>query len=110
MPSKETFAFDYLRDCLVKQEEDFLQRVERCGFALIDEVDDVLIDEIKSKYYTGESFNPLGLGFYVNGEEKYYQVDKSQFEFNPSLDTKLSDADNHIDIIYKGVSPSSISV
>ena len=48
--SKETFAFDYLRDCLVRKQEDLLQREEKPGFALIDEVDDALIDDARVPY------------------------------------------------------------
>ena len=43
--SKQTFAFDYLRDNVIRSKEDMLQRVEYPGFALIDEVDDCLIDD-----------------------------------------------------------------
>ena len=48
--SKDTFAFDYLRDCLIKKKEDLLQRETKPGFALIDEVDDVLIDDAQIPY------------------------------------------------------------
>ena len=57
--SKETFAFDYLRDSMAKKEEDFLQRIERVGYALIDEVDDCLIDDAKTPYqiaYNGPTY------------------------------------------------------
>lgn len=48
--SKSAFAFDYLRDCGIKKIGDFIQRVERPGFALIDEVDDCLIDDALTPY------------------------------------------------------------
>lgn len=43
--SKQTFAFDYLRDNVIRSKEDLLQRVDYPGFALIDEVDDCLVDD-----------------------------------------------------------------
>ncbi len=48
--SKETFAFDYLRDSLIKKKEDLLQREDKPGFALIDEIDDALIDDAQIPY------------------------------------------------------------
>ncbi len=48
--AKETFAFDYLRDCLIKKKEDMLQREGKPGFALIDEIDDALIDDAQVPY------------------------------------------------------------
>lgn len=48
--SKQTFAFDYLRDNNISRKEDMLQREERPGFGLIDEVDDVLIDDAQVPY------------------------------------------------------------
>ena len=48
--SKQTFAFDYLRDNSISKREDMLQREERPGFALIDEVDDCLIDDAQVPY------------------------------------------------------------
>lgn len=48
--SKQTFAFDYLRDNTVTAEQDMLQRIDRPGFALIDEVDDALIDDAEVPY------------------------------------------------------------
>ncbi len=51
--SKASFAFDYLRDCIAEKREDLLQREENPGFALIDEVDDVLIDDAQCPYVLG---------------------------------------------------------
>lgn len=48
--SKQTFAFDYLKDNIVKDENDMLQRIDNPGFALIDEVDDALIDDAEIPY------------------------------------------------------------
>ncbi len=48
--SKSTFAFDYLRDNGIRKKEDMVQRVERPGFALIDEVDDALVDDAQVPY------------------------------------------------------------
>lgn len=48
--SKSTYAFDYLRDCSVKKLDQIIQRVEKPGFALIDEIDDALIDDALTPY------------------------------------------------------------
>lgn len=48
--SKQTFAFDYLRDNSITKKSDMLQRPEKPGFALIDEVDDALIDDAQVPY------------------------------------------------------------
>ena len=48
--SKDTFAFDYLRDNLIRKKEDLLQREYKPGFALIDEIDDALIDDAQTPY------------------------------------------------------------
>lgn len=51
--SKASFAFDYLRDSIAREKEDLLQREENPGFALIDEIDDVLIDDAFCPYVLG---------------------------------------------------------
>ena len=48
--SKATFAFDYLRDNGIRKKEDMMQRLGRPGFALIDEVDDALVDDAQVPY------------------------------------------------------------
>lgn len=48
--SKQTFASDYLKDNMVKNKKDLLQRIEKPQFALIDEIDEVLIDDAKEPY------------------------------------------------------------
>lgn len=48
--SNSSFAFDYLRDSQITKKEDMLQREENPGFALIDEVDDALIDAAQCPY------------------------------------------------------------
>lgn len=53
--SKSAIAFDYLRDSTAMEVEDFLQREENPGFALIDEIDDVLIDDAQCPYVLGGS-------------------------------------------------------
>lgn len=51
--AKSAFAFDYLRDSTITKREDMLQREENPGFALIDEVDDALIDDAQCPYVLG---------------------------------------------------------
>ncbi len=46
---KSEIAFDYLRDTIAESKDDLVCRRER-GFALIDEVDDALIDDARSPY------------------------------------------------------------
>lgn len=53
--SKSSFAFDYLKDSTVTKKDDLLQREENPGFALIDEIDDALIDDAQCPYVLGGS-------------------------------------------------------
>ena len=80
--SKESFAFDYLRDSLVQKEEDYLQRVERVGFALIDEVDDCLIDDAKTPYQI--AFNSPT---YVNNMSLLSLCQMLQLDYNNVLNS-----------------------
>lgn len=48
--SNSSFAFDYLRDSQITKREDMIQREENPGFALIDEIDDALIDAAQCPY------------------------------------------------------------
>ena len=48
--SKSAIAFDYLRDGIATNKEELLQRDENTGLAIIDEVDDVLIDDAQCPY------------------------------------------------------------
>ena len=58
---KSEVAFDYLRDSIANRKEDIVSRRER-GFALIDEVDDALIDDAKSPYVIAGRENAFPYG------------------------------------------------
>ncbi len=47
---KDEVAFDYLRDSTSKKLEDVVTRKDKVGFAIIDEVDDILVDSANSPY------------------------------------------------------------
>ena len=47
---KDEIAFDYLRDSTAKKIEDVVTRYDKSGFAIIDEVDDALVDGANSPY------------------------------------------------------------
>ena len=53
--AKATFAFDYLRDNGIKRRDEMVQRVDKPGFALIDEVDDALVDAAQVPYRISEN-------------------------------------------------------
>lgn len=48
--SKTAIAFDYLRDNIIYDKDDMVERPIAPGFALIDEVDDVLVDDAQIPY------------------------------------------------------------
>ena len=58
---KSEVAFDYLRDSIANRKENIVSRRER-GFALIDEVDDALIDDAKSPYVIAGKENAFPFG------------------------------------------------
>ncbi len=58
---KSEVAFDYLRDSITNKKEEIVSRRER-GFALIDEVDDALIDDAKSPYVIAGKENAFPYG------------------------------------------------
>ena len=58
---KSEVAFDYLRDSISNRKENIVSRRER-GFALIDEVDDALIDDAKSPYVIAGKENAFPFG------------------------------------------------
>ena len=47
---KDEVAFDYLRDSTSKKIEDVVTRKNKVGYAVIDEVDDILVDSANSPY------------------------------------------------------------
>lgn len=53
--SKAAFAFDYLRDTIARNDEDFVQRPTNPGFAYVDEVDDALIDDAENPYVLADN-------------------------------------------------------
>ncbi len=52
--SKDTVSFDYLRDGIARCASDLLQR-DKTSFAIIDEIDDALIDDAESPYILGST-------------------------------------------------------
>ena len=72
--SKSAVAFDYLRDGTCKKEEDLLQRETKPAFALIDEVDDALIDDAQCPYILSEDSLIYADGMTVNDLAKLVRV------------------------------------
>lgn len=81
--SKATFAFDYLRDCSITKLEEMIQRPERPGYAVVDEVDDLLIDDALTPYR-------------IAGEAKKYRENLTFYDvsimYNEDYETLLSKA------------------
>ena len=48
--SNESFAIDYLKDSSLTNKEDMIQRDSKPDFALIDEVDDILVNNAETSY------------------------------------------------------------
>lgn len=53
--SKSAVAFDYLRDGIARNKDDYLEREYNPSFAIIDEVDDALIDDAFCPYILGSA-------------------------------------------------------
>lgn len=51
--SKSAVSFDYLRDGIARCKDDYLEREYNPSFAIIDEIDDALIDDAQSPYILG---------------------------------------------------------
>jgi len=83
------FGFDYLRDNMVVNKEDMVQRGH--NYAIVDEVDSILIDESRT---------PLIIsGPAEESTDKYYTINK----IIPRLKGKMTTDKEEIDAKYKGV-------
>ncbi|MCX5665826.1 MAG: preprotein translocase subunit SecA, partial [Candidatus Omnitrophica bacterium] len=83
------FGFDYLRDNMVVNKEDMVQRGH--NYAIVDEVDSILVDESRT---------PLIIsGPAEESTDKYYTINK----IIPRLKGKITTDKEEIDAKYKGV-------
>lgn len=73
--SKATFAFDYLRDCSMQKLEDMIQRTDKPGFAVIDEVDDCLVDDALTPYRIAGNPKTYSNGMTIDDLAVMYQED-----------------------------------
>ena len=90
--TKSAIAFDYLKDTTARTKDDLLQRKENPGLALIDEIDDVLIDDAQCPYILAESLpvykNNMNLidlanGIHVPYEELRQKLKEAGIKINP---------------------------
>ncbi|HEX5466930.1 MAG TPA: preprotein translocase subunit SecA [Candidatus Limnocylindrales bacterium] len=94
------FGFDYLRDNMV---QDLAQRVQRGRyFAIVDEVDNILIDEART---------PLIIsGQAEESEDLYYQFARLVPRLSPRPEAEEEGGDYFVDLKEKAVSPTEEGV
>lgn len=87
------YGFDYLRDNMVPSLELRVQR--KLNFAIIDEVDSILIDEART---------PLIIsGPAEESTDKYYKIDKIIPKLNAETDYKIDEKANNVSLTEDGV-------
>ncbi len=87
------FAFDYLRDNMVYRLEDTSQR--ELNFAIIDEVDSILIDEARTPHIiSGQIEEDLSL---------YYKVDSFIRRLQPERDYKVDEKHHAVTLTEEGI-------
>jgi preprotein translocase subunit SecA len=87
------FGFDYLRDNMSVRAEDIVQSSH--DFAIIDEVDSILIDEART---------PLIIsGPTEESTKKYFQIDKLVYHLKEEIDYKINEKERTVFLTEKGV-------
>ncbi len=87
------FAFDYLRDNMVFRMEDTSQR--ELNFAIIDEVDSILIDEARTPHIiSGQIDEDLSV---------YYKVDSFVRRLQPERDYKVDEKHHAVTLTEEGI-------
>ncbi|MFO7883166.1 MAG: preprotein translocase subunit SecA [Kosmotogaceae bacterium] len=87
------FGFDYLRDNMSIRPEDIVQ--SQHGFAIIDEVDSILIDEART---------PLIIsGPTEESTKKYFQIDKLVYQLKEETDYKINEKEKAAFLTEQGV-------
>jgi preprotein translocase subunit SecA len=87
------FGFDYLRDNMSIRSEDIVQNQH--GFAIIDEVDSILVDEART---------PLIIsGPTEESTKKYFQIDKLVYQLKEEADYKLNEKEKTAFLTEQGV-------
>ncbi len=86
------FGFDYLRDNMSIRSEDIVQ--SRHDFAIIDEVDSILVDEART---------PLIIsGPTEESTKKYFQIDKLVYHLKEETDYKINEKEKAVFLTEKG--------
>ncbi len=87
------FGFDYLRDNMVEHQSLRVQRV--LNFAIVDEVDSILIDEART---------PLIIsGSTEESTKKYYLLNKVILNLKEKADFEVNEKDRHVTLTEEGV-------
>lgn len=87
------FGFDYLRDNMVIYKEDMVQR--ELNFAIIDEVDSILIDEART---------PLIIsGAGDKSTDMYFRVNRFIRTLKPLVDYEMDEKANTVNLTEKGI-------
>jgi preprotein translocase subunit SecA len=87
------FGFDYLRDNMVEHQSLRVQRV--LNYAIVDEVDSILIDEART---------PLIIsGSTEESTKKYYLLNKVILNLKDTVDYEVNEKDRHVTLTEEGV-------
>ena len=88
------FGFDYLRDNLVLKEEDLVQ-VKGLNYAIVDEVDSILIDEARTPLIIG--------GYEVEEFNVYYFYDELAKKLKPEIDFTIDEKKKRVFLTEEGL-------
>ena len=101
------FGFDYLRDNMVTYEEELMQR--GLNFAIVDEVDSILIDEARTPLIISGQGNQSTDMYrqadrFVKDLKKGYKTDpKAEEPDDPDADYEVEEKDEQVSLTDKGV-------
>ncbi len=87
------FGFDYLRDNMVEHQSLRVQRV--LNFAIVDEVDSILIDEARTPLIISGSTEET--------TKKYYLINKVILNLKEKADYEVNEKDRHVTLTEEGV-------
>jgi len=90
------FGFDYLRDNMAVSEDQLVQR--ELNFAIVDEVDSILIDEART---------PLIISGQINDNtEKYHKILKAAYQLEKETDFSVEEKSKHVSLTESGIEKS----
>ena len=94
--SSSEFAFDFLKDTTSKKEEELVQRVEKPGFVIVDEADQILIDDAETPYILNDSQKTLSMS-----EQKENDIVIGYMKYALEIEKMLSQKVKRVQNIYQ---------